>query len=77
MAYLGLGFFEQIRKDPSLATLAELGAIILMFEVGVESTVCKLLEVGWNAMVVAMIGLIFPFLLGFAVTRLFFPHLSI
>jgi Kef-type K+ transport system membrane component KefB len=77
MAHLGLGFFEQIRNDPSLATLAELGAIILMFEVGVESTVRKLLEVGWNAMAVAMIGVIFPFLLGFAVTRLFFPHLSI
>jgi Kef-type K+ transport system membrane component KefB len=77
MAYLGVGFFEKIRNDVSLAILAELGVIILMFEVGVESTVKKLLEVGWNALVVAMIGVVAPFLLGFAVVRLFFPDLTL
>jgi Kef-type K+ transport system membrane component KefB len=77
MAYFGFGFFEQIRNDPSLATLAELGAIILMFEVGVESTVRKLLEVGWNAMAVAILGEISPFMVGFSLTLFFFPHLSI
>jgi Kef-type K+ transport system membrane component KefB len=77
MTYLGFGFFEEIRNDLSLAILAELGVIILMFEVGVESTVGKLLEVGWNAIMVAIVGVVVPFLLGFAVVRLFFPNLTI
>ena len=77
MTYFGFGFFEEIRNDLSLAILAELGVIILMFEVGVESTVGKLLEVGWNAIIVAVVGVVAPFLLGFAVVRLFFPDLTL
>jgi Kef-type K+ transport system membrane component KefB len=77
MTYFGVGFFEEIRNDVSLAILAELGVIILMFEVGVESTVKKLLEVGWNALMVAIIGVIAPFLLGWAFVRLFFTDLTL
>ena len=77
MTYLGFGFFGEIRNDVSLAVLAELGVIILMFEVGVESTVGKLFEVGWNAIMVAIVGVVVPFLLGFAVVRLFFPGLTL
>ncbi len=74
---MGFGFFEALRTDPSLATLAELGVILLMFEVGVESTVPKLLAVGRSALMVAIIGVIAPFLLGFAMVRIFFPYLSL
>jgi len=77
MTYLGFGFFEEIRNDLSLAILAELGVIILMFEVGVESTTKKLLQVGWNAIMVAIVGVVVPFLLGFVVVRLFFPDLTL
>jgi Kef-type K+ transport system membrane component KefB len=45
MTLLGIDFFEAISRDPSLATLAELGVILLMFEVGVESTVPELMRV--------------------------------
>jgi len=77
MALLGFGFFEALRTDPSLAILAELGVILLMFEVGVESTVPKLMAVGRSALMVAIIGVIVPFLLGFATIRIFFPSLSL
>ncbi len=77
MTYLGLGFYGEIRSDPSIAMLAELGVIILMFEVGVESTIGNLLKVGWNALMVAIVGVVAPFLLGLAIVRLFFPYLSI
>ena len=77
LTYLGFGFFGEIRNDLSLAILAELGVIILMFEVGVESTIGKLLEVGWNAIMVAIVGVVVPFLLGFSVVRLFFHDLTI
>ena len=77
MAYLGIEFFEGIRHDPSLAILAELGVILLMFEVGVESTVGDLMKVGLNAATVALLGVIAPFILGFATIRLLFPEFSL
>ena len=77
LAYLGFGFFEELRHDKNLVLLADLGVIILMFEVGVESTVGKLLEVGWNALAVAMVGVIAPFALGFGLIHVLFPGLSV
>ncbi len=77
LTFLGIGFFESIRHDPSLATLAELGVILLMFEVGVESTVPDLMRVGRSAVLVALIGVIVPFVVGFGTVRLFFPDFSL
>ncbi|NIQ38531.1 MAG: cation:proton antiporter [Proteobacteria bacterium] len=77
LALFGIGFFERIQHDPSLTTLAELGVILLMFEVGVESTVPELMRVGKSALLVALLGVIAPFLVGFGTVRLFFPDLSI
>jgi Kef-type K+ transport system membrane component KefB len=77
LSLLGLGFFEGIRHDPSLATLAELGVILLMFEVGVESTVPELMRVGMSALLVALAGVVAPFLVGFGTIRLFFPDYSL
>ncbi|NIS70245.1 MAG: cation:proton antiporter [Proteobacteria bacterium] len=73
----GIGFFEGIQHDPSLATLAELGVILLMFEVGVESTVPSLMRVGRSAMLVALFGVAVPFIVGFGTVRLFFPDFSL
>ena len=77
LTYLGIEFFEGIRHDPGLATFAELGVILLMFEVGVESTVGDLMEVGFNALLVALLGVIAPFIVGFATVRLLFPDFSL
>jgi Kef-type K+ transport system membrane component KefB len=77
MTILGTHLFEGISRDPSVATLAELGVILLMFEVGVESTVAELLRVGKTAFLVAMIGTIAPFSVGVGTVRLFFPSLSL
>ena len=77
LALLGIGFFDGIRHDPSVATLAELGVILLMFEVGVESTVPELMRVGLSALLVALAGVIAPFFVGFATVRVFFPDFSL
>jgi len=76
MIYLKIDYFGSLRHDPSLATLAELGVILLMFEVGVESTVRDLMQVGLNALIVALLGVIGPFLIGFWMLRLLFPEFS-
>ena len=74
MGDFGLRFLRGApARTANLALLAELGVIILMFEVGVESTVGKLLEVGWNALAVAMAGVIAPFVLGFGIVYFLFP----
>ncbi|MCH7577759.1 MAG: cation:proton antiporter [Chloroflexi bacterium] len=49
-----------------LDVIAELGVIILLFFVGLETRLSELLEVGGRAAMVAVLGIIFPFILGFA-----------
>ena len=52
---------------PSALTqgLAEIGAIILLFTVGLETKPRDILQVGWTAALVALLGMIVPFVLGF------------
>jgi len=53
--------------------LAELGAILLLFEVGLESTPREMLAVGVPATVVALVGVAAPMLLGFGAGHLLLP----
>lgn len=46
--------------------LAELGVVILLFEIGLETDLRKLLKVGGAALVVAIVGVALPFALGYA-----------
>lgn len=55
-----------------ITVLAELGVIILLFEIGLESDVRQLKEVGPQAIAVAMTGLLAPLLLGTAGLMWFF-----
>ena len=52
-------------ESSCLIFLAELGVIILLFEVGLESDLEEFLRVGWSAILVAMIGVVGPFALGY------------
>ncbi|AGI48212.1 Kef-type K+ transport systems, membrane components [Thermoplasmatales archaeon BRNA1] len=49
-----------------LYVAAELGVIFLLFSVGLETKVEQLLNVGKSAMLVAVLGVVVPFVLGFA-----------
>jgi Kef-type K+ transport system membrane component KefB len=49
----------------AIVFLAEFGIIILLFEVGLESNIYKLLKVGIPSTLVAFAGVIIPFFLGF------------
>ena len=44
--------------------LAEIGVVLLLFEVGLESTVHEMLSVGMSSLLVAVLGVIAPMLLG-------------
>ena len=51
----------------SFHLLAELGVIVLLFEIGLETDLLKLLQVGGAATVVAVIGVVVPFAMGYVV----------
>jgi Kef-type K+ transport system membrane component KefB len=55
-----------------ISVLAEMGVIILLFEIGLESDLKELLRVGVQATVVAVVGVVTPFALGTAGLMLIF-----
>lgn len=74
---LGFEGFEAFKHDITLEVLAELGVIILLFEVGLESTVKEMMKVGLASFMVAIFGVVVPFFLGWGVGYLFLPDESI
>ncbi|GIW65518.1 MAG: hypothetical protein KatS3mg094_037 [Candidatus Parcubacteria bacterium] len=77
LGLLGFNFLNGIKHDNLLAFLAELGVIILLFQIGLESNIAQMKKVGLPSLLVALIGVISPFLLGtYIVGPLFFPGLS-
>jgi Kef-type K+ transport system membrane component KefB len=74
LVLLGFHGAEALKTDEIIAALAEIGVIILLFEVGLESNLGEMLEVGWSSMVVAVLGVIVPFFLGWAVAAYFIPQ---
>ena len=77
MALAGFNFFEPIRQDVVIRFLAEIGVVILLFQVGLESNIRRMLKVGPQAVLVAIVGVIVPFLLGTVVVGpLLLPELS-
>ncbi len=74
---LGFGGFEQIKHHISIEILAEIGVIILLFEVGLETSIKEMLSVGLVSFLVAILGVVTPFLLGWGVSVWFLPEASI
>jgi Na+:H+ antiporter len=73
---LGITSLDPIRHDVSIDMLSRLGVILLLFEVGLESTVAQMLRVGWSSLLVAVIGVIVPFVLGWGVGAWLLPQES-
>jgi Na+:H+ antiporter len=70
----GVRLFEPLKADATLALLAGLGVLLLLFEVGLESTVAEMMSVGTSALLVAVLGVIAPFLLGWMVGAWLLPE---
>lgn len=73
---LGFHGAEGFGTDPFVHGLAELGVVLLLFEVGLESTVAQMLKVGPSAVVVAVVGVVAPMVLGFGVGAWLLPQSS-
>lgn len=70
-------FSVVVRGEPMIGMLAEVGAVILLFEVGLESTLRDMLRVGMRSFVVAVLGVAAPWVLGYFVGRLLLPEHSV
>lgn len=62
---IGPGMLGLVHDSPILHSLAELGVVILLFEVGLESDLSGLLKAGVQATVAALVGVALPFAAGF------------
>lgn len=56
---------------PILHLLAEVGVVILLFEIGLETDLRRLIQVGAASTAVAVTGVVVPFALGFLVAEVF------
>jgi len=73
---LGFHFLEGMRHDALVGFLAELGVVILLFQIGLESSFSSLRRVGARAFGVAVIGMAVPFALGLLVGPILVPGAS-
>ncbi len=60
----GIYFFDNFKTDELVLLFSEFAVILLLFQTGLESDLHKMSKVGVPAMLVAVIGVIAPFLLG-------------
>lgn len=64
MILINVPFFEGMKSNEYLHFLAEMGVVILLFQVGLESNVHDMKKVGFKALLVASVGVLLPFVLG-------------
>jgi Kef-type K+ transport system membrane component KefB len=73
LSLLGYSGLEYLKTDVFVDQLSRLGVIVLLFEVGLESTLGEMMRVGLSSLTVALLGVIAPFALGWVVSAGWFP----
>ncbi len=76
LSLFGFETIDFLRNNEIIGALAELGVIILLFEVGLESNISDMIKVGWSSLLVALVGMIAPFILGYFAAAYFLPQSS-
>ena len=64
LGLLGIHYFDTIARDPIIMFMAELGVIILLLQIGLETRLGDLVSVGLRASAVGSVGIVVPFVLG-------------
>ncbi|WP_394820763.1 cation:proton antiporter [Pendulispora albinea] len=73
---VGIQVFEQAATTESVGFLAEMGVVLLLFEVGLESTVADMRRVIPSSGAVAILGVLAPLGLGYGASMIAAPHAS-
>jgi Na+:H+ antiporter len=74
LGLFGVTALEPLRDNATLRLVAEIGAILLLFEVGVEADLAQLLAVGWSCLLVATLGVGVTMLLGYFASAQLLPE---
>lgn len=70
---IGFPYAESLKTNVVIEALAQIGVIVLLFEVGLETNLREMIKVGGLSLVVAIVGVITPFALGTLVAIFFIP----
>lgn len=62
--YFGWGFISEVASNEIISYLAQLGALLLLFSIGLESNMKEMQKVGVRALFVALVGVVVPFVVG-------------
>jgi Kef-type K+ transport system membrane component KefB len=73
---LGPSLMGLLSPTETIKLLAEIGIILLLFEVGLETDFAKLMHTGLKPIIVATVGFVLPFALGFGLSYWLF-HLEL
>ncbi len=76
LSLFGFTALDPLKTNAVIRIVAEIGAVLLLFEVGVESDLVQLLAVGWSSLLVATLGVIAPMVLGYIVSMQLLPQAS-
>jgi len=69
---LGPSLLGWVSPDQTMKLLAEIGIILLLFEVGMDTDIFRLAKAGSKPFVVAAVGFVLPLLLGYAASHYLF-----
>jgi len=76
LSLIGFDGLDYLKADAGLEILASLGVILLLFEVGLDSSLADLMKVGLSSLFVATVGVALPFGMGWMVSVLLLPDHS-
>src|SRR2546425_2416608 len=76
LALVGFSGLDYLKTDASVDLLSRIGAILLLFQVGLESTVAEMVKVGLSSFLVASLGTIGSLLLGWGAATWLLPNAS-
>lgn len=68
---IGGSILGLIHHEHTLEFLAEVGVILLLFEIGLQTEIKELIKVGIDSLLVAIAGIALPFALGYVAMRAF------
>lgn len=71
--FTGWEFFAPLRNHTFVDLFARFGVIILLFEIGLETEIRDIVKVGLSSFLVALGGIVTPFILGYFTSLYFFP----
>jgi len=71
---LGPTVFEALKTDVGIGIAAEVGVVLLLFQVGLETRLDEMKRVGISSLLVALLGVAAPMALGFVVGETLLPN---